>query len=70
MLQNTGTYGQEWTIRHQGQALVLEDGKFYRPDDTQRRSPVNAELDEQKTRPAPTSTPSPPPTWPIWRWVW
>ncbi len=48
VLQSTGTYGKDWSIRFQGQELVLEDGKFYLPDDTGRSHALNADLQEQK----------------------
>lgn len=48
VLMNTGTYGVDWTIRKNGEALVLENGNFYLPSDGADARPLNAELDEQR----------------------
>ncbi|HNR56384.1 MAG TPA: cytochrome c oxidase subunit 3 [Flavobacteriales bacterium] len=48
VLDNKGVYGVDYTIRYQGQALVLENGQFFLPDDQGRIKPLNADLDEQK----------------------
>lgn len=48
ILDNTGEYGKDWTILHNGSALVLENGNFYDPADGPSAQPRNAELSEQR----------------------
>lgn len=48
MLDNSGLYGEDWTITYKGETLVLENGNFYRPSDGPQAKPLNAELDEQR----------------------
>lgn len=48
VLDNKGTYGDDYTIRFQGVALIEEDGQFFHPLDASRAKPLNADLDEQK----------------------
>jgi len=48
VLDNKGTYGDDYTIRFQGVPLVEEGGQFYHPLDASRAKPLNADLDEQK----------------------
>lgn len=48
VLDNTGVYGEDWTITRNGSALVLENGNFYDPADGPDARPRNAELDEQR----------------------
>ena len=49
-----GTYGEDFTISKansldgQRVSLVLEDGRYYRADDTARSKPLNNEMDEFK----------------------
>lgn len=48
VLDNKGTYGDDYTIRFQGVPLIEEDGQFFHPSDASRAKPLNADLDEQK----------------------
>ena len=48
MLDNTGEYGEDWTISRNGSTLVLENGNFYDPLDGPSAQPRNAELEEQQ----------------------
>lgn len=48
VLDNSGVYGEDYTIRYQGMALVKEGELYYHPEDIQRAKPLNADLDEQK----------------------
>lgn len=48
VLDNKGVYGEDYTIRYQGIPLVLEDGRFFHPEDAARAKPLNADLDEQR----------------------
>ncbi len=48
VLDNTGTYGKDWTLSRGGETLVLENGNFYAPSDGPRARPLNADLDEQR----------------------
>ncbi|HRF78648.1 MAG TPA: cytochrome c oxidase subunit 3 [Flavobacteriales bacterium] len=48
VLDNKGTYGDDYTIRFQGVALIEEDGQFFHPLDASPAKPLNADLDEQK----------------------
>lgn len=48
VLDNKGIYGTDYTIRFQGEALLLEGDRFYREGDVAHAKPLNAELDEQK----------------------
>jgi len=48
VLDNKGTYGEDYTILFQGIPLELEGDRFYSPDDAGRTKPLNADLDEKK----------------------
>ena len=48
VLDNKGTYGEDWLIRRDHEALVLENGNFYAPSDGATAQPLNAELEEQR----------------------
>ncbi|MBK8340247.1 MAG: hypothetical protein IPK99_09790 [Flavobacteriales bacterium] len=48
VLQNSGAYGQDYSISLNGQPLVLDGEKFYLADDVARTRPLNADLEEQK----------------------
>ncbi|MCB9170380.1 MAG: heme-copper oxidase subunit III [Flavobacteriales bacterium] len=48
VLDNTGTYGADYTIAKDGEPLELVDGRFYLPSDQDHRRPLNAELNEQQ----------------------
>lgn len=48
VLDNKGIYGEDYTIRYQGIALIEDGGQFYHPQDVARAKPLNADLDEQK----------------------
>ncbi|MBP6390468.1 MAG: hypothetical protein KA352_06220 [Flavobacteriales bacterium] len=48
VLQNSGVYGEDYSISLNGQPLVLQEDKFYLADDVARVRPLNAELEEQK----------------------
>lgn len=48
-----GEYGTDHTFLKDGQALVLEGGSYYLPDDAEHARPLNAELEETKDRTGP-----------------
>jgi cytochrome c oxidase subunit 3 len=48
VLDNTGVYGEDWTITRRGTPLVLENGNFYDPSDGANAQPLNAELADQR----------------------
>lgn len=48
VLDNKGTYGQDYTIQFQGVALLKDGDQFFHPEDAARARPLNADLDEQK----------------------
>jgi cytochrome c oxidase subunit 3 len=43
----TGVYGEDYTISRDGRQLILENGRFYMPDDVDGRNPLNADIEEQ-----------------------
>jgi len=46
----SGNYGTDYTIYYKNKALILEDGKFYFPDDSFRDQPLNDKvLDKSNT---------------------
>ncbi len=47
ILQNSGTYGVDYTIARKGITLDMVDGRYYMPDDAGRTRPLNDEMADQ-----------------------
>jgi cytochrome c oxidase subunit 3 len=47
VLQNSGVYGEDYTIERRGVTLVEAGGSFYLPDDVERTKPLNDEMADQ-----------------------
>jgi len=45
--QPTGEYGRDFTITHRGVTLERVDGSYYRPEDTARERPLDADMADQ-----------------------